>query len=185
MFNGIAIETMNNIFGGEFTSRLNMNLREDKHWTYGSRSILPGERVQRPFMAYSPVQSDKTKEAMSEIIMEMNDTTGTRLATLQEFEKTKSNQILQLPGLWETNQAELFSVYDMVKYEFPENYWDQYPQKVRYIKLADIHNASKKVLKPNQVVWVIVGDRSKIESSIKELNLGDIKFIDTDGNAVK
>ncbi len=182
---GIAIETMNNIFGGDFTSRLNMNLREDKHWTYGAASFMPGARGQRPFIAYSPVQSDKTKEAMSEIIKEMNDITGTRLATQQEFEKTQSNQILQLPGLWETNQAVLFSVYDMVKYEFPENYYDQYAQKVRNLNLTDIHNAAKKVLKPNQVVWVIVGDRSKIESSIKELNLGDIQFIDTDGNVVK
>ncbi len=182
---GIAIETMNNIFGGDFTSRLNMNLREDKHWTYGAGSFLPGARGQRPFIAYSPVQSDKTKEAMSEILKEMSEFTGSRPATQREFEKTQNNQILQLPGIWETNMAVMRSIYEIVNFEFPENYYDHYAQKVRNLKLADVHNASKKVLKPNQVVWVIVGDRSKIESGIKELNLGEIQFIDTDGNSVK
>src|SRR5207244_1897647 len=63
----IAIETMNNIFGGTFTSRINMNLREGKHWSYGVHSILASARGQRPFIVIAPVQTDKTKESVVEI----------------------------------------------------------------------------------------------------------------------
>ena len=63
----VAIEMMNSIFGGTFTSRVNMNLREDKGWSYGTRSVISSVKGQRTFMALAPVQSDKTKESLAEL----------------------------------------------------------------------------------------------------------------------
>ena len=74
----IAIETMNTILGGSFTSRINMNLREDKHWSYGARSILHDAKGQRLFFTYAPVQSDKTKESIVEIDKELRGILGDR-----------------------------------------------------------------------------------------------------------
>ncbi len=181
----IAIETMNNILGGDFTSRINMNLREDKHWSYGAGSFLPNARGQRPFIAYGPVQSDKTKEAMVEMSKELNDFIGTRTATGDEFTKTQSNQILQLPGSWETMRSVAGSINEMVGYGLAEDYYATYAQRIKNLKLEDVISAAKKVVRPKNLTWVIVGDRAKIEAGIKELNYGEIRYIDTDGNVIK
>jgi zinc protease len=69
--NDVAVEVMNEILGGSFTSRINMNLREDKHWSYGSRSLVLGAKKQRPFFAYALVQTDKTKESFIEVKKEI------------------------------------------------------------------------------------------------------------------
>ena len=86
----IAIESMNTILGGMFTSRVNMNLREDKHWSYGAHTILVGARGQRPFLAYAPVQTDKTKESMIEIAKELRGILGEKPVTADELSKVQA-----------------------------------------------------------------------------------------------
>ncbi|MDZ7290421.1 MAG: insulinase family protein [candidate division KSB1 bacterium] len=181
----IAITTMNRILGGEFTSRVNMNLREDKHWSYGARTIIQGARGQRPFLGYAPVQSDKTKESLSEMLKELRDIVGSRPITNEEFVKVQSNQTLQLPGRWETMAAVGGAISQIVQYGLPDNYFQTYAEKVRALKLADVSAAAKKVVHPDNLVWVVVGDRSKIEAGVRELGLGEIRFIDTEGNLVQ
>lgn len=181
----IAIEMMNTIFGGAFTSRINMNLREDKHWSYGASSFLMGALGQRPFIVYANVQLDKTKESMVEIKRELEEYLTTRPATIEELEKNKQNEVLALPGTWETMRSVLGSLVTMVKYKLPNDYYYSYPEKIKNLKLEDIHRAVRKVINPNGLVWVIVGDREKIEKGIRELNYGEIHFIDSDGNLIK
>jgi zinc protease len=94
----IAIQTLNTILGGSFTSRLNMNLREDKHWSYGAGSFFVDARGQRPFLAYAPVQTDKTKESVAEVAKELKDLVNGRPATDDELSKAKDNQTLTWPG---------------------------------------------------------------------------------------
>ena len=180
----IAIETMNNILGGTFTSRVNMNLREDKHWSYGARTYLPGTRGQRPFLAYAPVQTDKTKESAIELGKELREILSTKPITDEETNKAVSNQTLKLPGSWETMNAVETSIANIVRYGFPDNYYQTYAEKVRQLKTPQLSSAAQKVLVPDKLVWVIVGDRSKIEAGIRELNLGEIHLIDSDGNPV-
>ncbi len=180
----IAIETANNILGGTFTSRVNMNLREDKHWSYGAFTVLPGARGQRPFLGYAPVQTDKTKESIVELQKEMKDITTTKPITEEETSKAVSNQTLELPGSWETMQAVSGSIGDIVRYGLPDNYYQTYESKIRQLTAAQLSAAIHKLLEPENFVWVIVGDRSKIESGIRELNLGEIRLIDSDGNPV-
>lgn len=181
----IAIEMMNTIFGGTFTSRINMNLREDKHWSYGASSFLMGALGQRPFIVYANVQLDKTKESMVEIKRELEEYLTTRPATIEELEKNKQNEVLSLPGTWETMRSVLGSLVTMVKYKLPDDYYYSYSEKIKNLKLEDIHRAIRKVINPNGLVWVIVGDREKIEKGIRELNYGEIHFIDSDGNLLK
>lgn len=181
----IAIETMNNILGGEFTSRINMNLREDKHWSYGASSFLVSARGQRPFIAYAPVQSDKTKESMVEIYKELTDFVSTRPPTMEEFTKVQTNRILSLPGGWETMSALGGSISNMIQYGLSDDYYQNYATTIKDLKLANILESSKQVLKPSNLVWVIVGDRSQIEEGIRELEFGEIQFINMDGEVLQ
>ncbi len=125
----VAIETMNSILGGTFTSRLNMNLREDKHWTYGARTMLYDARGPRPFIAYAPVQTDKTKEATAEMDKELNGILGKRSVTDDELNKAKKNETLTLPGRWETSRVVARSIAEMVQFDLPDNYFETYPGK--------------------------------------------------------
>ncbi len=181
----IAIETMNNVLGGDFTSRVNMNLREDKHWSYGSFSLMLNARGQRPFIVYAPVQTDKTKEAMAEVNKEMRDILGARPVTAEEFAKAQTNAALQLPGSWETMASVGGSINNIVTYGLPDNYYHTYADKIRGLKHDEVAAAAKKVLHPDNLVWVVVGDRSKIEAGVRELNYGEIRLIDTEGNPVQ
>ncbi|MDZ7343530.1 MAG: insulinase family protein, partial [candidate division KSB1 bacterium] len=181
----IAIEIMNNILGSDFTSRVNMNLREDKHWSYGAFTLLFGARGQRPFIAYAPVQTDKTKESMLELDKELRQILNERPITAEEFTKAQNNQVLQLPGSWETMASVGGSISDIVRYGLAENYYQTYPDKIRNLKLAEVAAAAKKVVRPDNLVWVVVGDRQKIEAGVRELGFGEIRLIDTEGNPVQ
>ncbi len=181
----IAIEMMNTIFGGAFTSRINMNLREDKHWSYGASSFLMGARGQRPFVVYASVQTDKTKESMIEIKKELEQIKTTKPPTEEELNKNKQNEILALPGSWETMRSVLGSIVTIVKYNLPDDYYQNYPQKLHQLNLEDIKRVTNRVIQPDKLVWVVVGDRSKIEQGIRDLNYGEIYFVDSDGNLIK
>ncbi len=173
------IQMMNNILGGTFTSRIDMNLREDKHWAYGAFSFIRGAKGQRPYIAYAPVQSDKTAESMREIQKELKAITGDKPPTQEEFAKNQANELLSLPGSWETINSVAGSVTQIVQYGLPDNYFDEYPSKIRNMTLADVQKATT-VVEPDNLVWVVVGDKAKIEEAVKSMNM-EIKYIDADG----
>ncbi|MCZ6879399.1 MAG: pitrilysin family protein, partial [Acidobacteria bacterium] len=178
----LAIDTMNLILGGTFTSRINMNLREDKGWSYGARSSLYGARGQRPFVVRAPVQTDRTKESIVEILKELRQITADRPPTEEEFVKIRENRILRLPGSWETIAAVGNSIADVVRYGLPDDHYETYPEKLRNLKLAQVSEAAQRLIHADRLIWVIVGDLAKIEKGIRELNLGEIYRVDADGN---
>ncbi len=180
-----AIEMMNKILGGDFTSRINMNLREDKHWSYGSASVNIVATGPSFFTGYAPVQTDKTKESLVELKKEFTQYITDKPATETEFNKVRGNSILQLPGTWETNAAVLASLRDAIKYERGIAYLNGYPAMLQNMQLTAIQAAAKKVIKPNSFTWVIVGDRALIEKGIKELNYGTLRYIDSEGGEQK
>lgn len=179
--NDLAIEAMNEVLGGSFNARLNMNLREDKHWSYGARTFIIDAQGQRPFLAYAPVQTDKTGESMAEIVSEINAIGGERPPTDEEVQRAKDKNTLTLAGRWETAGAVSGSLAEMVRYGLPDDYWQTYPDKVRGLSDEEISEASD-IIKPNGMVWIVVGDRAKIEGKIAELELGEIQYLDADGN---
>jgi zinc protease len=180
----IAIEAMNTILGGAFTSRINMNLREDKHWSYGSGSLLFTARGQQPFIGYGIVQTDKTKESMMELNKELRDILGPRPASADELTKVQSNMTLELPGSWETNSSVMGSIAEMVRFDYSNDYFETFVKKIKSLNLENITTAAKKVVHPDNLVWVVVGDRSKIEAGIRELGYGEVKLIDGNGNVI-
>ena len=101
--------------------------------------------------------------------------------TEEEFLKNRSNQILELPGLWETAGAVLGSVTNIVNYNLPDDYYSTYAGKVKSLKREDVIRITPEVLKPENLTWVIVGDIKQIESPIRNLNFGEIRIIDSDG----
>lgn len=181
----IALQTMNYILGGQFTSRLNLNLREDKHWSYGVRSSMYSARGQRPFYVSAPVQSDKTKESMIEIAQELRGIHGGKPVTEEELQKAKKQRVLEQAGRWETMGAVSGSISDIVAYDLPDDYYHTYAEKLRALDLADLKKATETVIDPERMIWVVVGDRAKIEAGIRELNYGEIRYITPDGKLIE
>jgi zinc protease len=177
----IAIEAMNDSLGGTFGARLNMNLREDKHWSYGARTVLRDARSQRPFYAIAPVQTDKTKEALVEMNKEFRGIIGDHPIGTDELAKIQANETLKLPGSRETLDALGQSIVDLVQFGLPDDYYDTYAGKVRALKTSDVNEAAKEVVRPDNLIWIVVGDRVKIEASVRELALGEFRLMDTDG----
>ena len=180
----VAMEQMISILGGDFTSRINMNLREDKHWSYGARSIVINAQEDRPFIVFAPVQTDKSSESITEVRKELKDFVSTRPATQEELDKVKTNEVLRLPGQWETNSAVNNSLYNLVKYNLPDNYYQNYDEDVRGITLTDLKDISSKVVKPDEVNWFVVGDKGKIRAKLDKLGFDKIIEIDADGNPI-
>jgi len=177
----IAIEAMNDGLGGNFGARLNMNLREDKHWSYGASMRFWDARGQRPYLAIAPVQTDKTKESLIEMNKEFHDVVGSRPLSQEELEKVQANETLSLPGSRETQNAVGGSILDLVQFGLPDDYYETYAGKVHALKTSDLADAAHLVVHPDQLTWVIVGDRAKIEAGVKELNLGELRYLGADG----
>jgi len=176
-----AIEAMTSLLGGQFTSRVNMNLREGKHWSYGAFTLVWDARGQRPFIAYAPVQTDKTKESMIEVDRELRGILGPRPVTADELAKAQANLTLTLPGNWETMDAVQGSLEQMVTFGLDDHDYETYAQRVRALTIPDAATAAQEAIRPDHLVWVVVGDRGKIEAGIRELNFGEIRFLDADG----
>jgi zinc protease len=177
----IAIEAMNDMLGGMFGSRLNMNLREDKHWSYGASTVVRDARAQRPFFAIAPVQTDKTKESLIETNKELRGIAGDHPMTADELAKVQANETLQLPGSRETLDALEQSIVDLVQFGLPDDYYDTYAGKVRALQTSDVNEAAKNIVRPDNMIWIVVGDRAKIEAGVRELNLGEFHLMDADG----
>jgi zinc protease len=177
----ITQQVLNNVLGGQFISRVNMNLREDKHWSYGAGTVFFDARGQRPFIVYAPVQTDKTKESVAELMKEMKGIRGDKPVSEDELQAAKNGLVLTLAGQWETARAVGGSLGDIVRYGFPDDYYSTFAAKVQATSRADVAAASS-VIQPERLVWVIAGDRAKIEPGLRELGLGEVKAIDADGN---
>ena len=183
----LQIAAMNNILGGGFTGRVNMNLREDKGWSYGAQSQIIDTAGQRPFLVLAPVQTDRTAESMAEIDREVSSirTGGDQPPTADELARVKDQRTLTLPGRWETNRAVMADIVQMVRFGLPDDYWETYAAAVRGLGLAEIRAEADRVLQPDRMIWVVVGDRESIEENIRTLDLGEIRFLDADGNPVE
>jgi len=179
-----AIDVFNQVLGGSFLSRLNMKLREEKHWSYGVGTYLVGARGQRPFLAMAPVQSDKTKESLAEIVREFSDVLRTKPITDEEVAKMQENLTRSMVGERETKGGVLADMLAISRYGLPEDYFTTYAQKVNNLKKSDVNAIAERILRPEKMIYVVVGDRAQIEKGIRELNLGDVQLLDADGNTV-
>ncbi|MDQ3206932.1 MAG: insulinase family protein [Pseudomonadota bacterium] len=178
------LDIANEVIGGSFTARLNMNLREDKHWSYGARSLLLGAEGQRPWLAVAPVQIDKTAESLQEIQREVSEyVAGKAPPTAEELAKIQANEIRSLPGAFETNNAVMGTIADIVRYDRPDDYVQQRARQITAMTPAQVAEAAKQI-DPDAFTWVVVGDLEQIEAPVRALNLGEVRVLDADGNPV-
>ncbi|QOW22151.1 insulinase family protein [Lysobacter avium] len=174
----------NTVLGGQFSSRLNMNLREDKHWAYGSYSFASNAIGQRPWLAYAPVQIDKTAESVAELKREINDfASGKSPATAEEVSKVKANEIRSLPGAYETGSAVMGTITGIVRYDRPDDYVFQHKAEIDAMTPAVVAKAAS-TIDPAALTWVVVGDLGQIEAPVRALELGPVQVLDEDGKPV-
>jgi len=183
--NNLDITTMNDILGGQFTARVNMNLREDKSWSYGAYTFMFNARGQRPWMAYAPVQTDKTMESLQELEKEFNQYLGVKPATAEELSKSVHNNVNSLPGQYETGNAVMGALLSNQRFGRSDDYVSTLKSQYEAIKLENVQGSAEKVLKPDKLTWLIVGDRKEIEEKIRGMNLGKVSIMDVDGNIIE
>ncbi|MGY0618051.1 M16 family metallopeptidase [Lysobacter sp. A378] len=174
----------NTVLGGQFSSRLNMNLREDKHWAYGAYSFSPDALGQRPWLAFAPVQIDKTAESMAEMKREITEyADGSAPATAEEVAKVRSNEIRSLPGAYETGRAVLGTLAGIVRYDRPDDYVFEHQAEIKALTPAQVAEAAGTIA-PDALTWVVVGDLDQIGAPVRALELGTVQVLDADGNPV-
>ncbi|EKU25715.1 M16 family metallopeptidase [Xanthomonas graminis] len=181
----LAIDVANDAFGGTFTSRLNMNLREDKRWTYGAFTRIRDAQGQRPFLFSAPVQTDKTAESAAEILKEAKAVVGDKPLTAEEIANIKNQRIRALPGSFQTNGEVLGEIEGIVQYGRPDDYVQNLKTRLEGIDQAAAEAAIKEIVAPQAMTLVIVGDLKQIEAPVRALKLGQVQVLDSDGQPVK
>jgi len=174
----VAMETVNAVLGGMFNSRLNLNLREDKHWSYGARSLLMNARAQQPFVAYAAVQIDKTAPAMQEMRDELIAIRDGRPVSDSELSAAQANLTRSLPGENETTSALASTLTDSVVFNLPDDYYEGYVRRIRDLDDPALTKAAQSMIDTDGLTWVVVGDLNQIETAIRELGWGKVQTVD-------
>lgn len=181
----IALNLLNDVFGGTFSSRLNMILREDKHWSYGVGTSLVAARGQRILYSDSPVQTDKTADALRELAREYAALGSAHPVTPRELQDAQANETLGLPGSFET-VGQLSNAYaTILQYGLPDDYYNTYTAKALALTPSELNALAGRVVLPRQPVWIVVGDMGRIEAPIRALNLGTVRRIDVEGKPLE
>jgi zinc protease len=171
----------NDAFGGSFSGRMNMNLREDKHWAYGAGSFAFDARGQRPWMIWAPVQTDKTKESLQEVLKEVREVMTSRPLSSAELDAAKDRLTRSLGGRWETNGAVAGTIEELVTFGLPDDYYTSFARDIRAVTPERVSAVVTKTMSADGLVIVVVGDRAKVERGLAELGLGALKPLDADG----
>ncbi len=174
----------NAVLGGAFTARVNMNLREAKHWSYGAFTFSPDVRGPRPWMVIAPVQSDKTKESIQEILKEVRGFSSTQPPTAAEVDRQIKSSVRSLPGAFEAVSSVLAQIVDDVALGRPADNVTTLKRKYEAVTPASARQAGSGEFRTDDLLWVIVGDRTKIEAGIRALNLGSVEIWNEDGEKI-
>ncbi len=170
--------------GGLFSSRINLNLREEHGYTYGASSVFVYRRSLGYFAVGGGIRTDVTAPAVSEIIKEIHRMIDSPM-TPEELSLAKDSQSRSLPGMFETNGGEAGALAEIFMYSLPRDYFSALPERLNAVTAEDAEAAAKKYLHPDQLILICVGDRAKIEAELLKLDLGAIEIRDADGNVVK
>ena len=169
--NLLALETANDILGGDFLSRINMDLRETKGWSYGSRSLVQRPKNDVPFLVFAPVQTDQTGPSVAAIIEQMNGFIGDNGVTPEELDRTVKGNSLELAGTYERSSSVLGQMQSDALYGRPTNYAESLAAQYRALDAAKLNGAMREALNPKTLTWVIVGDAAKIEEQLTPLGM--------------
>ena len=178
------LEVMNSALGGLFSSRINMNLREEHGYTYGAGSVFNYHIAPGPFIVYSDVRTDATAPATTEVFKELRRMRDAPM-TAEELKSSKDAVAQSLPGRFE-HAAETVGVFsDIYVYDLPLDYFSLLPAQIYAVTAEQAQAAAQKYIQPDKITVLAVGDRAKIEADMKKLNLGKTEIRDTDGKLVQ
>ncbi|QJE00457.1 insulinase family protein [Massilia forsythiae] len=175
-----AMEVMNAALGGLFSSRINLNLREDKGYSYGMFSSFRYHRTPGPFTIAGSVRTDVTGASVAEIFREVRKLRE-RVLPPQELAGARDAQVYSLPGRFETNSGIGASLAETWVFDLPPDYWNTLPGRFRRVDAAQVRAAAGKYLRPDRMTVVAVGDRARIAPQLAPLGLGRPETRDTDG----
>lgn len=177
-----AVQVMNAILGGG-SGRLTKVLREEKGYTYGAYSVFQSRKGPGTFRASGDFQTGSTKESVSELMKQIGGIRGLIPVTNEELETSKLNIINRYPQDFEMVEQISRQVSDLVVFDLPASYFNDYINKINSVTLADVNRVANKYLDPTKMAIVIVGDRKVIEPKLRELTY-PISILDAEGNPV-
>ncbi|HZH80444.1 MAG TPA: pitrilysin family protein [Gemmatimonadales bacterium] len=179
-----ALEVLNTILGGAFTSRLNQNLRETHGYTYGAFSQFAARRLSGAFVALASVVTAKTDSSLIEFLKELRRIRDEAVPAT-ELNKAKAYVTLGLPGDFETTGGSAARFRDLLAYGLPLDYYDQYIQRINAVTADDVQRVARSYIDPDHFDIVVVGDKSQIEAGIRALNEGPVVYRDVWGREIK
>lgn len=177
------VVVMNSILGGAITSRVSMNLREDKGYTYGAGTGYSYRKGPGPFRAGADVQTGVTKESIAEFMKELNGIRGAIPITQKELDYNKQSLIRRFPSAFETVGGISGQLSNLVVYGLPETYFNDYITKVNAVTVEDVNRVAKQYLDTSKMAIVVVGDRKSVEAGLKDLGYS-VVILDVEGNPV-
>src|SRR5688572_11258222 len=180
----MPVRVMNTILGGMFSSRINMNLREEHGYTYGANSQFSYWRSGGPFSVATGVRTDVTAPAVHEVMLELKKMSETRV-TPQELTLAKDAITLQLPALFETSDRVATSLSTLFTHGLPLNYYSNLAEQISVVDAQAVQEVAKKYVVADKFVVVAVGDRSKIAESLEKELGTKAEIRDADGGLVK
>ncbi len=178
-----AVEVVNTLLGGLFTSRINLNLREDKGYTYGAFSTFAFRREAGPFYLGAGVRTDATAPAVTEMFTEVRRMKDVAL-TVEELSLARDSLVRSLPGRFETTAQAAGSFSTLFVYDLGLDYYSKYIERVVGIDAATAHAAAQKHLHPDRLLVVAVGDRAKIEADLQKLDLGTVEYRNAEAHVI-
>ena len=166
-----VLRSANDIFGGNFLSRFNTNLRETKGWSYGVRSRISSETDRLSWVAVAPVQADRTGDSIKELQSDLKNFLADKGVTKEELERTVNGSVRELPGSFETSTDVLAGLRNIVKFGRPDNYYETLPAIYEAMTAAEIDAAARGALSTDDLVYVVVGDAAVVKPQLDGLGL--------------
>ncbi|HMA17820.1 MAG TPA: pitrilysin family protein, partial [Thermoanaerobaculia bacterium] len=176
-----AVRVMNEELGGLFSSRINLNLREEHGYTYGAGSQFVFRRNAGPFLVYSGVRTDVTAPAVSEIMKEIRRMRDTPM-TNEELTMAKDSLIRSMPSDFQTSDDVTGTTAAIYVYDLGVDYFGKYRERLTAVTVAQAKAAAEKYLVPEKLVVVAVGDRSKIGAPLQAMKLGSLELRNADAS---
>ena len=167
----VDIMAANDILGGNFLSRINMDLRETKGWSYGVRGTVQRGVEAVPYLISAPVQADRTGDSLAALMTNVRDFLGTKGVTEEELARTIRNNVRSLPGSFETSSAVLNGIQTNVLYGRPDNYYETLADIYQSQTQERLNAAARRALDPDHFVWVVVGEAAKVGPQLAKLGL--------------
>ncbi|HEU0065882.1 MAG TPA: pitrilysin family protein [Sphingomonas sp.] len=167
----LAYNVANDALGGGFLGRINMNLREAKHWSYGAGGGFEWNLHAVPYTLRAPVQADKTGAAIAEMRRDVADYLGDRPMTQAEFDRAVTGGIRSLPGIYEGSYAVLGAMQSNDTMRRPDDYSAKLADRYRALTRAQVNGAIRSVIDPAKMIWIVVGDAKVVKPQLDSLGL--------------